>query len=120
MLGGGSCALASDSKDPVVVAVDPVGVMRIPPPLAVATDPEAEETAMTPEDAVKRRMHIGATLRELSEGSGDVALPGMKAYVHYTVTLVGDGTVMDDTRNSGFGDRRYGSTRHSCWGGTVS
>jgi hypothetical protein len=45
-------------------------------------------------------------MREVSEGTGEMALPGMTAIVHYTVTLVGDGTILDNTRTSGFGDRR--------------
>ena len=50
----------------------------------------------------------GISLMEVREGEGEVAAEGTWATVHYTVRLVGDGTVIDETRNSGCGDRDYG------------
>lgn len=54
-------------------------------------------------------LRIGVTMREVREGSGEQAASGMLATVHYTVRLVGDGTLLEDTRNSGYGERDYGA-----------
>ena len=48
------------------------------------------------------------SLRELHEGDGAVAEAGAWVTVHYTVTLLGDDTVIEETRTSGYGDRDYG------------
>lgn len=48
------------------------------------------------------------SIREIREGNGAVVEPGMWVHAHAVVTLVGDGTVVEDTRTSGKGDRDYG------------
>lgn len=48
------------------------------------------------------------SLKEIVTGDGPIAQPGLWVAVHYTVTLVGDGTVLEETQRSGLGDRDYG------------
>ena len=49
------------------------------------------------------------SIRELREGSGEMAMPGTWVSVHYTIRLVGDGTVIEATKTSGMKDRDYGT-----------
>ena len=51
----------------------------------------------------------GLSIKELSKGDGAFAEPGSWLTLHYRVVLVGDGSVVDDTRSSGYGDREYGT-----------
>ena len=48
------------------------------------------------------------SIRELHEGHGPVAETGSWVTVHYKVTLLGDDSVLEETRTSGYGDRDYG------------
>ena len=48
------------------------------------------------------------SIREILLGNGSAAEPGMWVSAHVRVTLLGDGTVVEDTRKSGRGDRDYG------------
>ena len=48
------------------------------------------------------------SIREVREGDGAMAQTGMWVKVHYTTRLIGDGSLIEDTRTSGFGDRDYG------------
>ena len=58
---------------------------------------------------VAQQLHpSGLSVKEVKLGDGRMAAQGMWVTVHYCVKLVGDGTVLDDTRKSGFGDRDYG------------
>ena len=50
----------------------------------------------------------GVSIKEIKPGSGAEAYPGSWVTCHYRVTLVGDGTVLDDTRGPGLGSREYG------------
>jgi hypothetical protein len=103
VLGGGSFSLC-DASDAIV------GAMQLPPLQQPAAAGGSGPSRTTAKEAAAGHLKIGVTMREVSEGTGEVALPGMVAIVHYTVTLVGDGTVLDDTRNSGVGDRRCASS----------
>ena len=47
-------------------------------------------------------------MRDMQVGTGAVATEGSWASVHYVCKLLGDGTVVEDTRNTGWGDRDYG------------
>lgn len=100
-------ATLSCSSFSLVYASDgPVGAMQLPPSQQPAAAGGSGPSTTTAKEAATGHLKIGVTMREMSEGTGEVALPGMMAIVHYTVTLVGDGTILDDTRTSGFGDRR--------------
>lgn len=100
-------ATLSGSSFSLVYASDgPVGAMQLPPSQQPAAAGGSGPSTKTAKEAATGHLKIGVTMREMSEGTGEVALPGMMAIVHYTVTLVGDGTILDDTRTSGFGDRR--------------
>ena len=57
----------------------------------------------------KEVMPRSMTIRELEIGSGALAETGMWARVHYVVRLVGDNSVVEATRTSGYGDRDYGA-----------
>ena len=58
----------------------------------------------------------GLTIRELKEGTGDLAAPGSWASIHYVVKLLGDGTIVEDTTSSGWGSRDYGQPFQFCVG----
>jgi hypothetical protein len=58
--------------------------------------------------ALQERRAAGVSLKEVRAGDGQHVAEGMWVVVHYVVRLVGDGTVLDDTRRSGCGDRDYG------------
>ena len=62
-------------------------------------DPQKHAEAMRPP---------ALSMRELCEGDGPTARTGAWVTCHYIVRLVGDGTVIEDTRTSGLGDRDYG------------
>ena len=47
-------------------------------------------------------------MRDLHVGTGDLAEPGSWASVHYVVKLLGDNTIIEDTRSTGWGSRDYG------------
>ncbi|KAL1508568.1 hypothetical protein AB1Y20_004667 [Prymnesium parvum] len=53
-------------------------------------------------------MGHGASLKEIAPGEGRMAELGMWATCHYRMTLVGDGTLLEDTRHTGKHDREYG------------
>lgn len=57
-----------------------------------------------PSGSMKNRL----SMKELYAGQGAPALPGMWATCHYRISLVGDGTVIEDTRGPGRGSRGYG------------
>jgi len=67
---------------------------------------QADATEVT--QKLDERYHTGVSLKELSCGRGRPALPGSWVSVHYSARLVGDGTILEDTRSSGRGDRFYG------------
>ena len=50
----------------------------------------------------------GVSIKDLSEGEGERANYGMWVAVHYTVRLIGDDSILADTRTTGYGDRDYG------------
>lgn len=51
----------------------------------------------------------GLSIKDLSIGSGEqIAAQGDYITLHYVARLVGDGSVVEDTRSSGWGDRFYG------------
>ena len=56
----------------------------------------------------QRSHDVGVSIKDLNLGEGDRADHGMWVAVHYTVRLLGDDTVLEDTRTSGYGDRDYG------------
>ena len=58
--------------------------------------------------AQRRPFVAGVSIKELQPGTGEHAELGMWVAVHYTIRLVGDGSVLVDTRTSGYGDRDYG------------
>ena len=58
--------------------------------------------------AQRRPFVAGVSIKELQPGTGERAELGMWVAVHYTIRLVGDGSVLVDTRTSGYGDRDYG------------
>ena len=48
------------------------------------------------------------SIRDLHDGEGALAEPGNWVTVHLRATLVGDGSQLEETRTSGYGDRDYG------------
>lgn len=46
--------------------------------------------------------------KELHEGNGDIAETGMWVTVHYSVRLLGDDSLIEETRTSGYGERDFG------------
>ena len=47
-------------------------------------------------------------LKDEKRGTGEEARSGMIAHVHYRVKLLGDDTLLEDTRMAGYRDRDYG------------
>lgn len=78
-------------------------------PIALSL-PRPAEGAETPTQArAKARAHgVGVSIKDLGEGEGERAHHGMWVAVHYTVRLIGDNSILVDTRTSGYGDRDYG------------
>ncbi len=66
------------------------------------------EAAEEMRGAMAERCATGVSIKDLRCGSGPPATEGSWVSVHYVVRLVGDGTILDDTRRSGLGDREYG------------
>lgn len=60
------------------------------------------------EEAEARGRPPVLSIRELRAGDGTAAANGNWVACHYVVRLVGDGTIIEDTRRSGLGDRDYG------------
>ena len=50
----------------------------------------------------------GVSIKEIKPGSGAEAFPGAWVACHYKIIVVGDGSVLDDTRGPGLGSRGYG------------
>eukprot|EP00967_Tisochrysis_lutea_P155175 scaffold309959_cov39-Tisochrysis_lutea.AAC.2 len=99
-------------------AGQPVGAMLVhAPQMQQVGEPSGSRGNRTQKEAVTGHLKIGVTMREVQEGEGEVAMPGMVAVVHYIVTLVGDGTVLDNTRTSGHGDRRCEAPAQQLTGG---
>jgi hypothetical protein len=55
-----------------------------------------------------RQRTSGISIKELGVGDGALATAGSWVSLHYSVRLLGDGTLVEDTRSSGYGDRDYG------------
>mmetsp|Transcript_12173 Transcript_12173/g.26289 ORF Transcript_12173/g.26289 Transcript_12173/m.26289 type:complete len:204 (-) Transcript_12173:373-984(-) len=51
---------------------------------------------------------VAMSLKELLEGDGKIAHQGMRVRVQYIVRLLGDGSLIEDTQHSGWGNRAYG------------
>ena len=60
------------------------------------------------QEALKSLRPAALSIREVRDGDGETAVTGKWVSVHYTTRLVGDGSVIEDTRTSGYGDRDYG------------
>eukprot|EP00964_Phaeocystis_antarctica_P075266 scaffold46411_cov68-Phaeocystis_antarctica.AAC.6 len=58
--------------------------------------------------APQRAHGAGVSIKDLGEGEGERANYGMWVAVHYTVRLLGDDSILADTRTTGYGDRDYG------------
>jgi hypothetical protein len=75
-------------------------------PTALSAPPRPAEGAETL--APQRAHGAGVSIKDLSEGEGERANYGMWVAVHYTVRLIGDDSILADTRTTGYGDRDYG------------
>ena len=74
-----------------------------PTALPVPPRPGGAETI-----APQRAHGAGVSIKDLGEGEGERADYGMWVAVHYTVRLLGDDSILADTRTTGYGDRDYG------------
>ena len=74
-----------------------------PTALSVPPRPGGAETI-----APQRAHGVGVSIKDLGEGEGERADYGMWVAVHYTVRLLGDDSILADTRTTGYGDRDYG------------
>jgi FKBP-type peptidyl-prolyl cis-trans isomerase len=83
------------------------------PAHAEAPDPvmTGSELGGALQEEAKKVRPTALSIRELHVGDGATAKTGDWVSVHYNVQLVGDGSIVEDTRTSGFGDRDYG---HCC------
>lgn len=71
--------------------------------------PEPPRPAEGVEALAPQRAHgAGVSIKDLGEGEGERANYGMWVAVHYTVRLLGDDSILADTRTTGYGDRDYG------------
>ena len=71
--------------------------------------PEPPRPAEGVEALAPQRAHgAGVSIKDLGEGQGERANYGMWVAVHYTVRLLGDDSILADTRTTGYGDRDYG------------
>jgi|TARA_B100000513_G_scaffold190105_1_gene114302 hypothetical protein len=77
-------------------------------PTAASPQPAASDD-MAPRRRGPQPLRTGVALKEIQEGTGTVAGMDMWVNVHYRVTLLGDGSIIDDTRTSGCGDRSFGA-----------
>ena len=73
-------------------------------PTALSVPPQPAEGAEKPQ----RAHGAGVSIKDLSEGEGERADYGMWVAVHYTVRVLGDDSIIADTRTTGHGDRDYG------------
>ena len=74
-------------------------------PAAPSVPPRPAKSAET----LSPRAHgAGVSIKDLGEGEGECAHHGMWVAVHYTVRLLGDDSILADTRTTGYGDRDYG------------
>ena len=74
---------------------------------AVAITSASHVTLAEPQKAGSAE--LGVTIKDLKPGDGAVAATGDWVELHYVVRLLGDGSVIEDTRASGYGDRDYGA-----------
>jgi len=73
-------------------------------PTALSVPRQPAEGAEKPQ----RAHGAGVSIKDLSEGEGERADYGMWVAVHYTVRVLGDDSIIADTRTTGHGDRDYG------------
>lgn len=69
---------------------------------------DKEELQIAMAKGLENHCFKSVSIRELQEGNGTMAEAGSFVTVHYRVTLIGDDTIVEDTRASGYGDRDFG------------
>ena len=108
VVGVGGCAtLAPSLSRAEAVPVDAAPAQASTAALAGRTKQNVPlERSIVSEAESMRPAHL--SIREVQDGGGAIAEPGMWVSVHFTAKLVGDGTIVEATRSSGLGDRAYG------------
>lgn len=98
--------VSSRWRQPPTRVLTSIGVL-----IGSASSLERAHSLAEPAPALSHAAWPGAStlsIKELKEGSGTAAELGTWASVHYEVRLVGDGTLVESTKSSGYGDRTYG------------
>ena len=105
-VGGSAVAIAASGSTLLATLTDPQ-----PDGDSVAGIEHLSSTGaptLTRSNGQQHRADSGLSMKELQVGHGAEALQGYWVTIHYRARLIGDKTIIDDTRSSGYSERLYG------------